>query len=63
MVVNDIQDDITIKSRLVEMFHDTIKRQEGGLPIKFCKEYLDLMDDIEANVRRIEDQMLSESNI
>ena len=39
MVLTDIQDAMTIKKRLEVMFRASIRRQQGGLPVVFCKEY------------------------
>ncbi len=61
MILTDIQDAMTIKKRLEVMFRASIRRQQGGLPVVFCKEYLNLIDDLNDNIRRMEDVMIHES--
>jgi hypothetical protein len=57
LIVNDIQDAITVEKKLQGMVRRSIGRRGGALPIEFMSEMIDLLNDLGANIIRIEKDM------
>ena len=57
LIVNDIQDAITVEKKLQGMVRRSIGRHGGALPIEFMSEMIDLLNDLGANIIRIEKDM------
>jgi len=57
LIVNDIQDAITVEKKLQGMVRRTLGKRGGALPEAFMSEMIDLLNDLGANVIRIEKEM------
>ena len=60
LIVNDIQDAITIEKKLQGMVRRSLGRRAGALPEAFMSEMVDLLNDLGANIIRIEKEMETE---
>tara|TARA_B100001059_G_scaffold5469_1_gene4580 strand:+ start:128 stop:322 length:195 start_codon:yes stop_codon:yes gene_type:complete len=60
LIVNDIQDAITIEKKLQGMVRRTLRKQNGFLPEAFMSEMVELLNDLGANIIRIESDMKAE---
>ena len=60
IIVNDIQDAITIEKKLQGMVRRSIGRRGGALPKEFMSEMIDLLNDLGRNIIRIEYEMGAE---
>jgi|TARA_R110000796_G_scaffold176620_1_gene293536 hypothetical protein len=57
LIVRDIHDAITIEEKLQGMVRRTLARRDGALPEAFMSEMTFLLNDLGANIIRIEDEI------
>ena len=61
LIVNDIQDAITIEKKLQGMVRRTLRKQNGFFLEAFMSEMVELLNDLGANIIRIESDMKVET--
>jgi len=57
LIVRDIHDAITVEKQLQGMVRRTLGKRDGALPEAFMSEMVMLLNDLGANIIRIEDEI------
>tara|TARA_B100001059_G_scaffold215270_1_gene232636 strand:+ start:38 stop:238 length:201 start_codon:yes stop_codon:yes gene_type:complete len=57
LIVRDIADAIAIEEKLQGMVRRTLSKPDGALPEAFMSEMVTLLNDLGANIIRIEDEI------
>ena len=54
LIVNDLQDAMTMRNKLSSMIRRTLRKRDGALPESFMEEILMVIEDLDKNVERID---------